>query len=267
MAKSIRVNEGDWICSDSSCGNVNFSWRDKCNKCGRDKGKVDTFKKTGAEIGKQAASKSGGLFSAEDWQCAMCGNVNWARRNECNMCKQPKFAKIEARTGVGGGYCERDNVEYIDREDSDDEIDEFGRKKKQFRLNKNGSTNDNENEESEEDDDDVDLSKYDLAASDEEEGSQEEIHKFSSFKNNSKSSTSDQKSTDTKRNRSRSPDHRRRSRSPDHRRRSRSPHDRYSRDRRRSGSGERRHRHDNERRERRRSRSPERRRRSYRSRS
>ena len=25
---------------------------------------------------------------------------------------------------MGGGYCERDNVEYIDRGDSDDEIDE-----------------------------------------------------------------------------------------------------------------------------------------------
>ena len=27
-------------------------------------------------------------------------------------------------TGLGGGYCERENVEYIDREESDDEIDE-----------------------------------------------------------------------------------------------------------------------------------------------
>jgi hypothetical protein len=26
--------------------------------------------------------------------------------------------------GVGGGYCERENVEYIDRTESDDEIDE-----------------------------------------------------------------------------------------------------------------------------------------------
>jgi hypothetical protein len=95
---------------------------------------VDTFKKIGSEIGKQAATKSGGLFSADDWQCTMCGNVNWARRNECNICKHPKFAKVEARTGVGGGYCERENVEYIDRTESDDEIDEFGRKKRQFRI-------------------------------------------------------------------------------------------------------------------------------------
>lgn len=26
--------------------------------------------------------------------------------------------------GAGGGYCDRDNVEYIDRYDSDDEIDD-----------------------------------------------------------------------------------------------------------------------------------------------
>ena len=36
-----------------------------------DKGKVDIIKKTGAEIGKQAAARSGGLFAAEDWQCSV----------------------------------------------------------------------------------------------------------------------------------------------------------------------------------------------------
>ena len=33
----------------------------------------------GIQIGKHLAEKSKGLFSAEDWQCATCGNVNWAR--------------------------------------------------------------------------------------------------------------------------------------------------------------------------------------------
>lgn len=36
-------------------------------------------KKLGTEIGKAAAEKSRGLFSAEDWECGKCGNVNWAR--------------------------------------------------------------------------------------------------------------------------------------------------------------------------------------------
>jgi hypothetical protein len=40
------------------------------------------------------------------------------------MCNSPKFQKGEARTGAGGGYNERDGVEYKERHDSDDEFDE-----------------------------------------------------------------------------------------------------------------------------------------------
>ena len=50
--------------------------------------------------------------------------MNWARRSECNVCKHPKFSKVEARTGFGGGYCERGDVEYKEREESDDEFDD-----------------------------------------------------------------------------------------------------------------------------------------------
>ena len=57
-------------------------------------------KKLGIEIGKNAAEKSGGLFSAEDWACTKCGNVNWARRSTCNVCNAPKFADVEERTGA-----------------------------------------------------------------------------------------------------------------------------------------------------------------------
>lgn len=42
---------------------------------------MEVFKKTGSEIGKKAAEKSGGLFSADDWQCSrqaymLTGNKN-----------------------------------------------------------------------------------------------------------------------------------------------------------------------------------------------
>ena len=58
-----------------------------------------------------------------------CGNVNWARRKTCNVCNAPKLADLERRTGYGGGYMDRQDVEYIKR-DYDEEFDEFGRKKK-----------------------------------------------------------------------------------------------------------------------------------------
>ena len=50
--------------------------------------------------------------------------MNWARRTDCNVCNEPKFGTIEPRTGLGGGYNERDGVEYLQREASDDEYDD-----------------------------------------------------------------------------------------------------------------------------------------------
>lgn len=74
------------------------------------------------------------MFSADDWQCSKCGNVNWARRQQCNMCNAPKFGEIEERTGYGGGYNDRGVVEYKERRDDDDEYDEFGRRKKKRKI-------------------------------------------------------------------------------------------------------------------------------------
>ncbi|KAK0394328.1 hypothetical protein QR680_000682 [Steinernema hermaphroditum] len=58
--------------------------------------------------------------------CMECNNVNWARRKTCNVCKAQRFACCEARTGYGGGYMNRQDVEYMPR----NAHDEFGRKKK-----------------------------------------------------------------------------------------------------------------------------------------
>jgi len=168
----FKLSDGDWTCPDTQCGNVNFARRFNCNRCGKEK-KIERQKKQGTEIGSAAAEKSKGLFTAEDWQCAKCGNVNWARRSTCNVCNAQKFTEVEERTGLGGGFNERGVVEYKQRRDSDDEYDDFGRKKKKKRSDfqlqqsqpsavpKYNEPIDDE-EESEDEEDDGDLSKYDL---------------------------------------------------------------------------------------------------------
>jgi len=137
--------------------------------------------KGGIKIGERVAEKSKGLFSADDWQCGKCGNVNWARRPTCNVCNGPQFNVEEERTGLGGGFNERGTVEYKERvESSDDEFDDRGRSKsKRKRLpykrpmvpssvpepeseEEEEEKKVEDEEEEEDDDDDGDLSKYDL---------------------------------------------------------------------------------------------------------
>lgn len=50
------------------CKNVNFSKRNKCNRCGSDR-TVSYIRKPGGEIGKYMSDKSKGLFSPDDWCC------------------------------------------------------------------------------------------------------------------------------------------------------------------------------------------------------
>ena len=78
---SFRMSDGDWICEDQNCQNINFARRVNCNICGKEKPidsrlkdkEADKKRKIGHEIGKAAADKSKGLFSADDWQCGRYG--------------------------------------------------------------------------------------------------------------------------------------------------------------------------------------------------
>ena len=68
-----------------------------------------------------------------DWPCPNCHNVNWAKRDTCNMCNTPRLNLLKAegpREGRGGGYMEREEVAKKQFNDEEEEYDEFGRKKK-----------------------------------------------------------------------------------------------------------------------------------------
>ncbi|KRY67953.1 Zinc finger Ran-binding domain-containing protein 2, partial [Trichinella pseudospiralis] len=128
------LREGEWACVDARCSYINSIQYSSCQACGRRKPRGKGT--VGQAIGKDAAEKSKGLFEAEDWCCSKCGNINWARRATCNICNAKKFAEVEARTGYGGGYMDRQQVEYIPRNESEEEYDEFGRLKgKRKRMN------------------------------------------------------------------------------------------------------------------------------------
>ncbi|PFH37540.1 ran binding protein [Besnoitia besnoiti] len=119
--------EGDWQCEDPACGNINFSKRTRCNRCGKNKPKTGDPLKDIPNLGGPP-----GLFKQGDWPCTHCGNVNWARRNTCNICSAPKpSTHDEPRTGRGGGHFDLQDPADRRRHDSDDEdFDEFGRRKR-----------------------------------------------------------------------------------------------------------------------------------------
>ncbi|KJE90444.1 ubiquitin carboxyl-terminal hydrolase L5 [Capsaspora owczarzaki ATCC 30864] len=73
--------------------------------------------------------RGGPVLKGNEWKCDSCTNINWAWRKECNQCGMKRRSIVEERTGAGGGYNERENVEYRDRQE-DDEYDDFGRKKR-----------------------------------------------------------------------------------------------------------------------------------------
>lgn len=165
--------EGDWPCPNSSCSNINFSFRGICNRCGtarpagsfpaiggglgcsrtRGRGPGDTGCRSG-----RGAGGPPGLFGPNDWNCPMCGNINWAKRTKCNICSagKPGYNEGGAREGRGGGYKEFDQAEIEETkrrrremeevlppfkynlsnywEDDGEMYDEFGNLKKKFRA-------------------------------------------------------------------------------------------------------------------------------------
>ncbi|KAF8819231.1 ran binding protein [Cardiosporidium cionae] len=135
--KVHHIKEGDWECPDAACGNINFSKRSKCHRCG-------IARPRSGDSLHDASHFDGppGLFKQGDWTCAQCGNVNWARRDRCNICNalKPVIKTLEPRTGRGGGHYDMQDPADRNKHDSDnEEFDEFGRKKKKRGAYDNGT--------------------------------------------------------------------------------------------------------------------------------
>ncbi|KAG6765576.1 hypothetical protein POTOM_029624 [Populus tomentosa] len=138
--------DGDWLCPNTSCSNVNFAFRGVCNRCAsaRPSGPSGGGAGAGGHGRGRGANDSGvpgrsvgaptGLFGPNDWTCPIqgcvvdeavmywiyikfswCGNINWAKRLKCNVCNTNKPGHNE------GG-------------DDGELYDEFGNLKKKFRA-------------------------------------------------------------------------------------------------------------------------------------
>eukprot|EP01062_Namystynia_karyoxenos_P082801 TRINITY_DN9395_c0_g1_i1.p1 TRINITY_DN9395_c0_g1~~TRINITY_DN9395_c0_g1_i1.p1 ORF type:complete len:245 (+),score=39.87 TRINITY_DN9395_c0_g1_i1:114-848(+) len=133
---------GDWYCA--ACQNHNFARRTHCHRCGADRAANETNpppqvggsggRSRADDWGQQWAGDAGGwggwggagaggaaagpCASAGgsaarpnrvrrqpgDWDCALCSNLNFARRTNCHRCLAPRTERPAEAYGAGYGY-------------------------------------------------------------------------------------------------------------------------------------------------------------------
>lgn len=114
MPKQDQISPEDWACP--ACGNINWARRTHCNWCQAERvipmrGPAQSkyppsYAAPAASYAAPAASYAAPAAPAAgkqkwspkptDWTCPSCGNINFARREACNICLTPKPANAVA---------------------------------------------------------------------------------------------------------------------------------------------------------------------------
>jgi len=84
------IRDGDWECY--KCGTNNFARRDKCFKCSHSRGGGGGGMRGGMR-GRGGRGGGGGgddNWREGDWSCNSCQQHNFARRDQCYKCGEPK---------------------------------------------------------------------------------------------------------------------------------------------------------------------------------
>ena len=76
-----------WICEN--CNNFNYESRKTCNRCKKIKTPINKsmlYNETGSKIIANLINEN----NKKEWNCRLCGNVNYSFRIICNRCHNPK---------------------------------------------------------------------------------------------------------------------------------------------------------------------------------
>eukprot|EP00403_Amphidinium_massartii_P029409 CAMPEP_0178398058 /NCGR_PEP_ID=MMETSP0689_2-20121128/14579_1 /TAXON_ID=160604 /ORGANISM="Amphidinium massartii, Strain CS-259" /LENGTH=425 /DNA_ID=CAMNT_0020018813 /DNA_START=59 /DNA_END=1332 /DNA_ORIENTATION=+ len=99
--KGKGAKPGDWICPNPSCQDLQFARNTHCRQCGTEKPEADSANIIGAGMEGMMAPGGKGMKPG-DWHCGSCGELNFARNQECRRCGAPSPA-----TSGGKVYGER----------------------------------------------------------------------------------------------------------------------------------------------------------------
>eukprot|EP00931_Biecheleriopsis_adriatica_P107248 TRINITY_DN8159_c0_g1_i1.p1 TRINITY_DN8159_c0_g1~~TRINITY_DN8159_c0_g1_i1.p1 ORF type:complete len:543 (+),score=50.03 TRINITY_DN8159_c0_g1_i1:80-1708(+) len=87
----MTFKEGDWECSN--CGDHNFARNTSCRKCGTprdDEGALPPPSYSRAESPRGRGPPPRQDFKEGDWECAECGDHQFARNTTCRKCGAPR---------------------------------------------------------------------------------------------------------------------------------------------------------------------------------